>query len=194
MRDGQYVCAGDLRALELLQRVCDDAARAAKASEAGGSATAAAAATPLDADALARLITHQQRQQEQEQEQQPPPGGPGAAALVRLRRGAATVPLPGVDVPFHSSFLRPRMDAFRRVLHDTLDADRLRPGRLVHRYIPNVTGAPFDITRAYFERAERATGSASLRAVLAAWDDWMARVERERVALAAAGDAGVACA
>lgn len=183
LRNGQYVCAGDLRALELLQFVCDDAARAAKTSKTGGGAAAAAL---LDHSALARLIAHQQRQQQS--------GPPKAAALIRLRRGVATVPLPGVDVPFHSSFLRPRMDAFRRVLQDILDVDRLRPDRLINRYIPNVTGEPFDITRDYFERVESATGSTSLRAILDGWEDWMMRVERERVETASSGEVDVVCA
>ncbi|KAK8015932.1 hypothetical protein PG991_008820 [Apiospora marii] len=109
IRNGQYVCAGDLRALDLLQRICD-------------------------------------------------------------ARGAATVPLTGVDVPFHSSYLRPRMDAFRRVLLDNLDVARLSPDKLVGRYVPNVTGKPFALTRDYFEESLRITGSERIRKVLEEWD------------------------
>lgn len=85
---------------------------------------------------------------------------------ISLRRGTATVPLAGVDVPFHSSLLRPRMAAFRRVLQESLDLERVRPQRLVGKYVPNVTGAPFDISRAYIEEVWRATGSEKLGEVL----------------------------
>ncbi|KAK8057317.1 fatty acid synthase beta subunit dehydratase [Apiospora saccharicola] len=129
IRNGQYVCAGDLRALDLLQRICD----AVKKQNA-----AATAAT--------------------------------ASSSIQLRRGAATVPLSGVDVPFHSSYLRPRMDAFRRVLLDNLDVARLSPEKLVGRYVPNVTGKPFELSREYFEESLRITGSERIQKVLEEWD------------------------
>lgn len=99
---------------------------------------------------------------------------------VTLRRGVATVPLSGVDVPFHSSFLRPRMEAFRRVLQDSLDADRVLPQRLVGKYIPNVTGTPFDISKEYIEGVWDLTASETLKNVLDDWEGWNDRMQRER--------------
>jgi fatty acid synthase subunit beta len=102
------------------------------------------------------------------------------AQQIQLRRGAATVPLSGVDVPFHSSFLRPRMEAFRRVLQESLEGDRVRAQRLVGKYVPNVTGTPFAISREYFEDVFAVTGSERLREVLDDWGSWRKRIDRER--------------
>ncbi|KAI0141938.1 fatty acid synthase [Pestalotiopsis sp. NC0098] len=160
IRNGQYVCAGELRALDLLQKVCDDIKALPSFTAPAQQSLAAIAARAPDYDG----VTPQE---------------------VSLERGAATVPLAGVDVPFHSSFLRPRMEAFRRVLLDSLDASRLRPERLVGKYVPNVTGTPFAIDRGYFESVLDITKSERVRAVLDNWDDWMARADRQRVAVAA---------
>ncbi|KAK7937721.1 uncharacterized protein PG986_014589 [Apiospora aurea] len=136
IRNGQYVCAGDLRALDLLQR----------------------GLAGLIEGLIAKF--------------RPTYDGIASASEVQLRRGAATVPLSGVDVPFHSSYLRPRMDAFRRVLLDNLDVSRLSPEKLVGRYVPNVTGKPFELSRAYFEESLRITGSERIQKVLDEWDTW----------------------
>jgi fatty acid synthase subunit beta len=104
---------------------------------------------------------------------------------IELRRGYATVPLAGVDVPFHSSFLLSRMEPFRQVLLDNLDKGRVDPDRLVGKYIPNVTGTPFEITKDYFEEVLKATKSARVKAVLDQWDTrWMPKVRQEMMAAA----------
>ncbi|KAK8022512.1 hypothetical protein PG993_013279 [Apiospora rasikravindrae] len=155
IRNGQYVCAGDLRALDLLQRVCDSVKK-----EAAGPAFSQEGLADLTDDLIAKLG--------------PSYDGIASASEVQLRRGAATVPLSGVDVPFHSSYLRPRMDAFRRVLLDNLDVARLSPEKLVGRYVPNVTGKPFELSREYFEESLRITGSERIQKVLDEWDTWSA--------------------
>lgn len=152
VRNGQYVCAGDLRALDLLQRLCD-------------AAQAHAAATPLSPETLPDLLDTLVPRLAQAYL-----ALPTSPTEIRLRHGAATVPLAGVDVPFHSSYLRPRMDAFRRVLLDHLDVARLSPEKLVGRYVPNVTGKPLALTREYFEESLRITGSERIRKVLEEWD------------------------
>jgi fatty acid synthase subunit beta len=106
---------------------------------------------------------------------------------IEVKRGVATVPLAGVDVPFHSSFLRPRMEAFRRVLQDSLSAERLKPSLLVGRYIPNVNGTPFSLEKEYFEETLRITKSEPLREILDSWEDWMMRVGNERDVLSVNG-------
>jgi fatty acid synthase subunit beta len=108
------------------------------------------------------------------------------AQQVTLKRGMATVPLAGVDVPFHSSLLRPRMGAFRRVLQESLNLDRVKPQRLVGKYIPNITGEPFELSKEYIESVYKITGSESLKDVLDNWATWESRVEQEREGFATA--------
>jgi fatty acid synthase subunit beta len=175
IRNRQYVCAGDLRAVDLLQRVCDELKKS------DGTATSPQASGGIDAQRLQQALAKATGD----------PEGAGTTTgtslyagklpqQVRLRRGVATVPLVGVDVPFHSSLLRPRMKAFRRVLQESLNLDRVRPQRLVGKYIPNITGAPFEISQGYFEKVYGITQSEALRDVLDGWDGWVERVERER--------------
>jgi fatty acid synthase subunit beta len=173
IRNRQYVCAGDLRAVDLLQRVCDELKKS------DGTATSPQASGGIDAQRLQQALAKATGD---------PEGATTGTSLyagklpqqVRLRRGVATVPLVGVDVPFHSSLLRPRMKAFRRVLQESLNLDRVRPQRLVGKYIPNITGAPFEISQGYFEKVYGITQSEALRDVLDGLDGWVERVERER--------------
>lgn len=161
IRNGQYVCAGDLRGLDLLQKVCDD--------------LKAMPSCPKPSEHLARLIMKHTTAYCGVVPQE-----------ITLKRGAATVPLAGVDVPFHSSFLRPRMEAFRRVLQDSLNAERLRPERLVGKYIPNVTGTPFAIDREYFRDVLNITKSERVKSVLDNWEDWMHKAQQQQKQVAEA--------
>ncbi|KAF1998924.1 beta subunit of fatty acid synthase [Amniculicola lignicola CBS 123094] len=88
-----------------------------------------------------------------------------------VQRGKATIPLAGIDVPFHSSFLRPNLAAFREVLEQNIRKDWVDPEKLVGRYVPNVTARPFEISREAFEYAYEVTGSERLRDVLENWDE-----------------------
>ncbi|KAF7512381.1 hypothetical protein GJ744_001949 [Endocarpon pusillum] len=83
-----------------------------------------------------------------------------------LMRGLATIPLDGIDVPFHSSFLLPRMPDFRTMLLRSIDTDAIDLAKLVGKYITNLTGQPFGITRRHFEEVWRITGSSVLEEVL----------------------------
>jgi fatty acid synthase subunit beta, fungi type len=89
--------------------------------------------------------------------------------VLAVERGKATIPLAGIDVPFHSSFLRPNLDAFREVLEQNIRKDWMDPEKLVGRYIPNVTARPFEITKEAFEYAYEVTGSDRLKGVLDNW-------------------------
>lgn len=89
--------------------------------------------------------------------------------VLSVERGKATIPLAGIDVPFHSSFLRPNLAAFREVLEQNIRKDWMEPEKLVGRYIPNVTARPFDITKEAFEYAYEVTGSDRLKGVLDNW-------------------------
>jgi fatty acid synthase subunit beta len=162
IRNRQYVCAGDLRALDILQRTCDDIKKGTGPSMQDSSAVEAY--LQQAATAYANRVAQQ----------------------VTLKRGMATVPLAGVDVPFHSSLLRPRMPAFRRVLQESLNLERVKPQRLVGKYIPNITGEPFELSKEYIESVYKITGSESLKDVLDNWATWESRVEQEREGFATA--------
>lgn len=143
VQDKQYVCAGTLRNLQALTLVCNDLSTN----------------TPL-LPSLDSLITRH------------------VASLVNadptsisLDRGKATIPLAGIDVPFHSSFLRPNLAAFREVLEQNIRKDWMDPDKLIGRYVPNVTAKPFDISKEAFEYAYQATGSDRLKRVLDEWAD-----------------------
>ncbi|KAL2267370.1 hypothetical protein VTJ83DRAFT_4647 [Remersonia thermophila] len=160
IRNRQYVCAGDLRALDLLQRICDDIKKGTGPS-------------PHDSSAF------------EEHLQQTASSYAGKLPQhVTLKRGTATVPLVGVDVPFHSSLLRPRMGAFRRVLQESLNLDRVKPQRLVGKYIPNITGEPFEVSKEYIEKVYQMTNSEALKEVLDNWESWEERIRSEREAVA----------
>jgi fatty acid synthase subunit beta, fungi type len=160
IRGKQYVCAGDLRALDCLQFVLDDI-------------KGIQLENPLDAQTLASVVGQHASRYE------------GLAApSVELRRGCATVPLLGVDVPFHSSFLSDRREPFKQVLLASLEKGRIDPMRLVQKYIPNVTGTPFDITKEYFEEVLRVTNSKTVNGVLNEWEEyWAPRIQEERLAM-----------
>ncbi|KAF2031179.1 fatty acid synthase [Setomelanomma holmii] len=158
VRGKQYVCAGDLRALDLLQRICDDL----KMND-----------YQHPEDKFTDLVTrHASTKQD------------GPAADVKLHRGLTTIPLTGIDVPFHSSYLRPRMEAFRSLLEDCLDSNSLAPENLIGRYIPNVTGTPFKIDRSYFETVLSITESERIQDVVRDWDSWVSKIESERSLMA----------
>ncbi len=141
VQDKQYVCAGTLRNLQTLTLVCNDLA------------------TPtMPPPSIPSLITkHIIAMKDAD------------ATSIDLQRGKATIPLVGIDVPFHSSFLRPNLPAFREVLEQNIQKDFMDPEKLIGRYVPNVTARPFDISREAFEYAYQATGSERLKHVLDNW-------------------------
>lgn len=86
---------------------------------------------------------------------------------IELQRGKATIPLQGIDVPFHSSHLRSTVDRFRQCL--------LKPGflegnvdvdELVGKYIPNLMAKPFSLDEAYIREAYELTHSPILGQML----------------------------
>ena len=83
----------------------------------------------------------------------------------QIERGVATVPLPGIDVPFHSSLLLPGVAPFRECLMDKLSAQTLNVHRLIGRYIPNLTATPFSLSQSYFQAVQERTNSPKIRQV-----------------------------
>ncbi|KAJ3074593.1 3-oxoacyl-[acyl-carrier-protein] synthase, partial [Rhizoclosmatium hyalinum] len=86
-------------------------------------------------------------------------------------RGVATIPLPGIDVPFHSSFLLNGVAPFREILIKSFDPARLNVNLLKGKYIPNLTAVPFALSKEYFEMTYQQTKSEPLKKVLDNWDE-----------------------
>ncbi|KAG1701488.1 hypothetical protein DVH05_010789 [Phytophthora capsici] len=85
-----------------------------------------------------------------------------------LARGLVTIPLVGIDVPFHSRELLGGVPSFRALLRTKFDPQVLERQLplLVNRYIPNLVATPFSLKRSYFEEVYEATKSPYLAEVL----------------------------
>ncbi|KAJ1998438.1 fatty acid synthase alpha subunit Lsd1, partial [Coemansia thaxteri] len=101
-------------------------------------------------------------------------------------RGRATIPLSGIDVPFHSSQLLPGVDEFRALLQAKILPERVNYSALRDRYIPNLTAAPFEVSKQYFELVHGMTGSPVAASVLDSWSDAALERADEVTKLAAA--------
>ncbi|KAJ2220379.1 fatty acid synthase alpha subunit Lsd1, partial [Coemansia sp. RSA 485] len=87
------------------------------------------------------------------------------------QRGQATVPLAGIDVPFHSSLLRRGVSSFRSILKQRICSEFVDCKQLIWQYIPNLTAAPFEVSKSYFERVYQITGSSVIGDILEDWSD-----------------------
>lgn len=147
VRGKQYVCAGDNRALDLLRSVTD-----------------ALHAAPLGADVatLSRQLVD---------EHVAATGARAVAANVVLQSGKALIPLPGIDVPFHSSCMSAMGALFRQTLLASFNRDLFNANELVGRWIPNVTGRLFSTDKAYVESVAQLTGSPRLTALASGLPD-----------------------
>lgn len=87
----------------------------------------------------------------------------GLAMPIELERGVATIPLKGIDVPFHSSHLQHSVPAYRKFLQQQISKESLQVDKLVGRYIPNLIGKPFSIQTEYLREIRDLTGSEVLR-------------------------------
>ncbi|KAJ2737733.1 fatty acid synthase alpha subunit Lsd1, partial [Coemansia sp. Cherry 401B] len=157
VRGQQYVASGTLTNLAVLRLVLDDMA---------------ASGVPADADIeshvgqlVGRILTE-----------------PVNTAPVR---GVATIPLRGIDVPFHSRQLVDGVAEFRSALLTKINCDTVSPDLLYGRYVPNLTAVPFEVTSGYFEMVHAATGSAIAGDVLRNWsdDDLRDPAEKKRLAV-----------
>ncbi|KAJ2358940.1 fatty acid synthase alpha subunit Lsd1 [Coemansia sp. RSA 2618] len=86
-------------------------------------------------------------------------------------RGRATIPLTGIDVPFHSRLLLNGVSLFRDVLRAKIGSDEIVADEFCQHYVPNLTAVPFDISKPYFELVYDTTKSAVIEEALAGWDD-----------------------
>ncbi|CAO3634037.1 unnamed protein product [Cunninghamella blakesleeana] len=94
-----------------------------------------------------------------------------ASGHLKLERGYATVPLPGIDVPFHSSFLLSGVAPFRSYLAKKFNPSDIDVAQLSSKYIPNLTAQPFSTKKEYIENVYNLTSSPRLAKVLKTWSD-----------------------
>ena len=85
---------------------------------------------------------------------------------IELQRGTATIPLSGIDVPFHSTHLRGGIDSYREFLQEKIVEQDIDPDQFIGRFIPNIIGKPFSIDRSYIEQVAECTGSVPLQRML----------------------------
>ncbi|KAI1814482.1 fatty acid synthase beta subunit dehydratase [Poronia punctata] len=152
----QYVCAGDLRALDTLTSV-----------------TNFLKAQQVDTNQLLSKVSSEELKQQladiikgsaQQTLAKPRP--------LELQRGFATIPLKGIDVPFHSTFLRSGVKPFRNILLKKINKTSIDPSKLVGKYIPNVTARPFELTKEYFQNVYDLTSSPKIAQILQNWDSY----------------------
>ncbi|KAK4134741.1 beta subunit of fatty acid synthase [Trichocladium antarcticum] len=152
----QYVCAGDLRALDTLTGV-----------------TNYLKAMKIDIEQMRKEYSPEQVKENlveiikscaKDTEKKDKP--------LQLERGFATIPLRGIDVPFHSTFLRSGVKPFRSFLLKKINKTTIDPAKLIGKYIPNVTAKPFALTKEYFEDVYRLTNSPKIGNVLANWEKY----------------------
>ncbi|KAG0650153.1 Fatty acid synthase subunit beta [Hyphodiscus hymeniophilus] len=152
----QYVCAGDLRALDTLTSVLNYL----KAQKIDIQQLMQTLSIEDVKEHLVEII----RECAKQTESKPKP--------LDLQRGFATIPLKGIDVPFHSTFLRSGVKPFRSFLLKKINKTTIDPSKLIGKYIPNVTAKPFELTKEYFEDVYRLTNSPKIGAVLANWEKY----------------------
>jgi fatty acid synthase subunit beta len=156
VQNQQYVCAGDLRALDCLTNVLNYL-KAQKID-------IQALMQKLEFDEVKAQLVGIIKECAKTTDAKPKP--------IELERGFATIPLRGIDVPFHSTFLRSGVKPFRSFLLKKINKTSIDPGKLVGKYIPNVTAKPFQITKEYFEDVYKLTNSPRIRDVLSNWESY----------------------
>lgn len=152
----QYVCAGDLRALDCLTNVLNFL----KAQKIDIEQLMATMSIEDVKQHLCNIINECAKQTR------------AKAQPIELERGFATIPLRGIDVPFHSTFLRSGVKPFRNFLLKKINKTSIDPNKLVGKYIPNVTAKPFELTREYFEDVFRLTNSPRIGHILQNWEKY----------------------
>ena len=93
---------------------------------------------------------------------------------IDLERGFACIPLKGISVPFHSSYLRSGVQPFKRFLEKKIPMSAVKPASLVGKYIPNLTAKPFELTKEYFQDVYDLTGSEKIKEILENWEKYEA--------------------
>lgn len=152
----QYVAAGDLRALDTLNSVLNFV----KLQKIDIEKLQATLSIEKVEEHLFEIIDEMAKKAEAK----PQP--------ISLERGFACIPLRGISVPFHSSYLRNGVKPFKNFLKKNVTKENVRPERLIGKYIPNLTAKPFAITKEYFQNVYELTHSEQIREVLDNWEKY----------------------
>ncbi|RDB25744.1 Fatty acid synthase subunit alpha [Hypsizygus marmoreus] len=167
----QYVCAGELVALQTMTNVLNylkvQKIDIAKLTE---------TYTVEKVKEMLGDIVKSCNQKAQEQQK--------AEGYIKLERGFATIPLPGIDVPFHSRYLWAGVMPFRAYLSKKINPTHLNPDMLVGKYIPNLIAKPFEVSKEYAQIIYDQTSSPRLDKVLKNWDqeNWGGAEQRQKLA------------
>ncbi|KAF8896473.1 fatty acid synthetase alpha subunit [Infundibulicybe gibba] len=167
----QYVCAGELVALQTMTNVLNylkiQKIDIAKLME----TFTAEKVKEMLGDIIKSCYEKAQEQQK-------------AEGYIKLERGFATIPLPGIDVPFHSRYLWAGVMPFRAYLSTKINASHLNPDTLVGKYIPNLIAKPFEVSREYAQIIYDQTSSPRLDKVLRTWEQekWGSPDQRQMLA------------
>ncbi|KAJ2897754.1 fatty acid synthase alpha subunit Lsd1, partial [Coemansia aciculifera] len=145
VRDSQYVVAGTLHQLTVLRLILD-------------AVVEQGAPPPTDGDWQAHVVRIASHVLAEPIDSRPV-------------RGRATIPLSGIDVPFHSGHLLPGVDEFRALLQGKVQPENIDYSALHLRYIPNLTAVPFEVSREYFSLVHSITQSPVAASVLKGWSD-----------------------
>ncbi|KAG1876139.1 hypothetical protein C8R48DRAFT_669334 [Suillus tomentosus] len=162
----QYVCAGELLALQMMTNVLNYL----KVQKIDIQKLTEQFAVEKIKEILGDIVMECfERSKEQQQ----------AEGYIKLERGFATVPLPGIDVPFHSHYLWAGVIPFHAYLSKKINLSLLNPDMLIGKCIPNLVAKPFDITREYAQLIYDQTSSPRLDKVLKKWDhdDWTSKLK-----------------
>ncbi|KAF8271214.1 fatty acid synthase [Lactarius quietus] len=149
----QYVCAGELVALQALTNVLNylkvEKVDITKLTEKFGLAKVKEMLKDIVNNCYDRALEKQK-----------------AEGYIILERGLATIPLGGIDVPFHSRYLWSGVMPFRAYLSKKIPAKLLDPSLLEGVYIPNLIATPFAVNKEYAELIYNRTSSPRLSKVL----------------------------
>ncbi|EMG45417.1 Fatty acid synthase beta subunit dehydratase, partial [Candida maltosa Xu316] len=91
---------------------------------------------------------------------------------IDLERGFAVIPLKGISVPFHSSYLMSGVKPFKRFLCKKIPKSSVKPQDLIGKYIPNLTAKPFELTKEYFQDVYDLTKSEKIKNILDNWEKY----------------------
>lgn len=152
----QYVAAGDLRALDTLTNTLN----IVKMQKVDISKLLETMPVEKVAEELSKIVAKVSK----DSLAKPQP--------ITLKRGFACIPLRGISVPFHSSYLRSGVKPFKRFLIKKIPKSAVKPASLIHKYIPNLTGKPFELTKEYFERVYNLTRSTKIKEILDNWESY----------------------
>ncbi|KAE8442931.1 hypothetical protein EG329_002535 [Mollisiaceae sp. DMI_Dod_QoI] len=147
----QYVCAGSLQNLYVMGEILNHISKAANRAELVSEALSSD--EPCDTelgDLIATFVAQSNK----------------LRRPLQLARGVATIPLKGIDVPFHSTHLRPGVVSYRKFLEQRITEENIHPDRLAGRWVPNVMAKPFSLQDDYLKEAFRLTQSPVLKEML----------------------------